>query len=469
MANKKLITSGDMYNEDLAPVGHNERTVTPLGYGIIWFGIAVQITVFINFAQMINYFTVGQLLVGYVIGSILLAMACFVAQDIGLKYGISFATSVSAAFGYKGGKIVSVIRIIPSLMFFGINGYIGAVAINEIFKIVFNFENLFLALIINFTGLVLMAIKGVKGIEKFITWAAPILLITGGYMLYVVLTSYNTSFSELLTQGQLEGSKPTITTWLFIFALTVGVLSSVALGMNDYTKNGKVTSDKWFKSNKNFMLATFIGLIPSFVFFSILGNIIVVLSGRTDVFVVMSELIQEKSVIIAVLIQVFIVVAQGSTNSAANLLPSAYVVSSLAPRFIGFKTAIISFAVLALIIQPWAFDDLDYVVSLFSFTAGPAIAIIGVDYYVFRKRTLRLEELYDSKGWYNYTGGFNLVALAVYGISTLTGFIFFSDLDFYVATAMSGILYYIGGKLFSSIYPCMVENKSIINNQRAES
>src|SRR5699024_8551624 len=209
----------DLYNKDLAPISTKERSVSPLGYGIIWFGMAVQITVFLNFANMINYFSIGQLLIGYTIGSILLCLACFIPQDIGIKHGISFAASVSAPFGYKGGKIVSVIRIIPSLMFFGINGYIGGVAFNEVFKILFNYDNIFIALILNFVGLVLIDITGVKVVEQFISWVAPLLFIVGTYMLYVVLSSYDVSISEILSMGKLDNEAPSIKQWFFTFAL----------------------------------------------------------------------------------------------------------------------------------------------------------------------------------------------------------------------------------------------------------
>ncbi|MFD1780124.1 cytosine permease [Fredinandcohnia salidurans] len=452
----------DLLSPALAPIDIKNRDVTARGLGIIWFGMAVQITVFAALAQMTNYFTIGELILIYIIGSIILAISCLIAQDIGLKYGISFAASIVASFGYQGGKIVSVIRTLPSLIFFALNGYIGAQAINEIFKIIFGFDNIYLSLLINVIALIAVTIKGVKGIERFSTFIAPLLVAVGVYMMYIVLSAYNVSLSDTFSMGKtMETSKP----WIFGFAVVVGLFFSVVMGINDITKNCRVesTSNTWVRTNKRYFTVSVIGIVPFLVFFTILGNITVVLSGRLDVLVVISELIQKQSIILAVLIQLFIVVAQMSTNTAANLLPSAYVACSLFPKRLNFKVATILVAFLACIIQPWNhMDKLDLVVSLFSTTAGPALAIIGMDYYVFRKRQLSLDDLFNSKGKYKYFKGYNPAALIVYVVATAIGFFFFIDYSFFVSTGLAVVLYYIAAKAFGKMFPVLVTEESVI-------
>ncbi|WP_040978455.1 cytosine permease [Oceanobacillus jeddahense] len=450
----------DLLSPDLAPIEAKDRNVSVSGLGIIWFGMAVQITVLAALAQMTNYFTIGELLMIYTIGSILLAFLTLVAQDIGLKYGISFATSIVASFGYKGGKIVSVIRVVPSLIWFAVNGYIGAQAINEVFKIIFSFDNIYISLAINIAALVFVTIKGVKGIERFTTIIVPLLLVVGIYMLYIVLASYNIPFNEILNMGKTGDINRS---WIFGFAVIVGLFSSVVMGMNDITKNGKVknTEKGWLKTNRRYFIASLIGIVPALVFFCILGNITVVLSGRIDVLVVISELIQERSIILAVLVQLFIVTAQLSTNTAANLLPSAYIACSLIPKRLNFKVATITVAILACALQPWNYlDRLDLIVSLFSTTAGPAMAIIAVDYYLFRKRQLSLDDLFKSKGKYNYYKGFNPAALIVYIIATLIGFFFFLDVSFFISTALAIVLYYPTAKVFGKKFPIIIHEET---------
>ncbi len=470
MTNKIGSSEHDLYSSALAPVDLKDRSVTPRGLGVIWFGMAVQITGFAAFAQMSNYFTIGELIWIYTIGAAILAICCLVAQDIGLKHGISFAVSIVASFGYKGGKIVGIIRTLPSLIFFALNAYIGALAINEIFKMTIGFDNIFICLAINVIALVAVTLKGVKGIERFSTIIAPLLVVVGIYMMYIVLTAYNVSLADTLSMGKTEGTSKS---WIFGFAVVVGLFSSVVLGMNDITKDCKVgsTSKSWVKTNKLNFIASFIGIVPFLVFFILLGNITMVLSGRMDALVVISELIQEQSIILAIVTQLFIVVAQASTNTAANLLPSAYVAVSLMPKKISFKIATISVAIIACMIQPWNhMDKLDLILSLFSTTAGPALAIIGVDYYIFRKRQLSVDDLFKSNGKYKYYKGYNPVAVIVYVVATAIGFFFFLEYSFFVSTALAFVLYYIAAKAFAKKYPVIVgEELHPIDNSKPNS
>lgn len=177
MENFKASSEHDLYNSDLAPVDNNEKKVKPIGYGFVWFGIAVQVTVFLSLSPMVNYFTVGQFLLVLIIGSFLLAILSLIAQDIGLKYGISFATLVSVSFGYRGGKIINMIRIMPSVIYIGLNAYIGAVALNEVFKILFGFDSILIGLILNIALLLPMTLNKVKGLERIMFFVAPILLL----------------------------------------------------------------------------------------------------------------------------------------------------------------------------------------------------------------------------------------------------------------------------------------------------
>lgn len=48
------------YNETLKPVSTEERSIKPVGLGIIWFGIVVQLTGFAVFAAMPRYFTTNS-------------------------------------------------------------------------------------------------------------------------------------------------------------------------------------------------------------------------------------------------------------------------------------------------------------------------------------------------------------------------------------------------------------------------
>lgn len=384
------------YNETLKPIGPEDRTIKPVGLGVIWFGIVVQLTGFAVFAAMPGYFTIKQLLVIYILGSAVTAFAAIGMQDIGLKHGLCFAKATVASFGEIGAKLPSFIRAFPSVIFFGTNAYVSSQALNELFKMVFHFDNITVALALNIIMLVLLTMMGLKGIERFTKFVAPLLLVIGIYLAYLLFDTYQVSMGELMSMG---GENAGTKGWLYGISVAIGIFIMCSMGNNDYTRDCVVDTEQktWWGMNKKYTIATLIGIIPFLTFFCLLGNCAVVLSGRTDVIVVFSELLMARSKVLAVVVDLFIVVAQFSTNTSANLMPSAYVACDFIPK-LKYKMGIILVAVLAVICQPWSYYDyFDFVMNLFTVFTGPAMSIMLVDYFIFRKREYDVPQLYKKK------------------------------------------------------------------------
>lgn len=440
------------YNETLKPISPEERTIRPMGLGIIWFGIVVQLTGFAVFAAMPGYFTIKQLLIIYIIGSAITAIAAIAMEDIGLKHGLCFAKATVASFGELGAKLPSFIRAFPSVIFFGTNAYVSSQALNEIFKILFNFDSINIALALNIILLVLLTMMGLKGIERFTKIVAPLLLVIGIYLAYLLFDSYQVSLGELMNMGgENAGSK----SWLYGISVAIGIFIMCAMGNNDYSRDCVVDENEksWWGMNKKYAASTLIGVIPFLTFFCLLGNCAVVLSGRTDVIVVFSELLMERSKVLAVIVDLFIVVAQFSTNTSANLMPSAYVACDFIPK-LSYKMGLILVAVLAVICQPWSYYDyFDFVMNLFTVFTGPAMSIMLVDYFVFRKRNYDVPQLYKKNGKYYYWHGVNMIALAIYIGSGLIGYFVDFDNSFFIATPIAAIAYYFAAKACAKKMP----------------
>lgn len=444
------------YNETLKPVRTEDRTIKPFGLGIIWFGIVVQLTGFAVFAAMPGYFTIKQLLIIYIIGSAITAFAAIGMQDIGLKHGLCFAKATVAAFGETGAKLPSFIRAFPSVIFFGTNAYVSSQALNELFKMVFGFDNINVALALNIVLLVGLTMFGLKGIERFTKLVAPLLLVIGLYLAYLLYDTYHISMGELMSMGGTNsGSK----SWLYGISVAIGIFIMCSMGNNDYTRDCVADTDQktWMGLNKKYAAATLIGVIPFLTFFCLLVNCAVVLSGRTDVIVVFSELLMQKSKLLAIIVDLFIVVAQFSTNTSANLMPSAYVACDFIPK-LKFKMGIILVAVLAVVCQPWSYYDyFDFVMNLFTVFTGPAIAIMLVDYFLFRKREYDVPELYKKKGKYYYWHGINIVALLIYIASGMIGYFVDFDNSFFIATPIAAIAYYFAARACTDKMPVMTK------------
>src|SRR5436309_6477571 len=99
------------------------------------------------------------------------------------------------------------------------------------------------------------------------------------------------------------------------------------------------------------------------------------------------------------------VVATLAVNIAANVVSPANDFANAFPRAIGFKTGGLITGVLGILIQPWRLlaDPSGYIFTWLLGYSGGLGSIAGVliaDYWIVRKRNLRLEDLYLSDGVY---------------------------------------------------------------------
>jgi NCS1 family nucleobase:cation symporter-1 len=111
------------------------------------------------------------------------------------------------------------------------------------------------------------------------------------------------------------------------------------------------------------------------------------------------------------------VVATLAVNIAANVVSPANDFASAFPRLISFKTGGLITGLIAIAIQPWKLlaDPSGYIFNWLLGYSGGLGSIAGVliaDYWLIRRRQLRLEDLYLSTGIYRYNRGWNWRAVA---------------------------------------------------------
>jgi NCS1 family nucleobase:cation symporter-1 len=98
-----------------------------------------------------------------------------------------------------------------------------------------------------------------------------------------------------------------------------------------------------------------------------------------------------------------VVVATVAVNIAANVVSPANDFANAFPRFISFKTGGLITGILGIVIQPWKLlaDPSGYIFTWLLGYSGGLGAIAGVlvaDYWLVRRRELRLEDLYLVDG-----------------------------------------------------------------------
>jgi nucleobase:cation symporter-1, NCS1 family len=128
---------------------------------------------------------------------------------------------------------------------------------------------------------------------------------------------------------------------------------------------------------------------------------------------------------------IVILVAQLTTNMAANVVSPANDFSNLSPRRISYVTGGLITAVLGILIMPWRLynDAAAYIFTWligYSSLMGALGGILIADYWVVRRQQLSLPDLFDVRGRYTYRNGFNpnaIIALIVSILPVVPGFI----------------------------------------------
>jgi NCS1 family nucleobase:cation symporter-1 len=133
--------------------------------------------------------------------------------------------------------------------------------------------------------------------------------------------------------------------------------------------------------------------------------------------VVLITRLTEDLPVLLVLAMVIIVIAQISTNMAANVVSPSNDFSNLSPRRISFKQGGLITAVIGIVSFPWVlYEDAGAYIFTWLVGYGSLLGAIGavmiVDYWILRRRQLDVAALYDEHGRYAYSGGWNWRAIA---------------------------------------------------------
>jgi NCS1 family nucleobase:cation symporter-1 len=135
--------------------------------------------------------------------------------------------------------------------------------------------------------------------------------------------------------------------------------------------------------------------------------------------------------ILLVLAMIIIVIAQLSTNMAANVVSPSNDFSNLSPRQISFRTGGVITAVIGIVSFPWKlYDDVGAYIFTWLVGYGSLLAafagVMIVDYWILRKTVLDVVELYREEGRYWYSRGYNtraLIAVAIGVVPVIPGFL----------------------------------------------
>ncbi|AWE08611.1 nitrate reductase [Lysinibacillus sp. 2017] len=448
MSNSKSSSNNYLKSPDLLPVTYENRSIGMVGFGVIWVGMAIVLAAFAIGAGGIINLSMPMLILATLVGSILIGIFMVVIGDIGVEHGLSFPVYMRAPFGTIGTHLPSFARAFTASCWFGINTYFGSLAINGILNIMIGFDNWFVCFLV-FAGLQLLNVSlGIKSIERFADFAAPIIIFISIWM-YLQLSA------EAKEQGKAVWSWveapqtgfEQFTAFMIVAMAIMGFWATLAADMPTLSRHLKAPKHErnWFKRNKSQLLGSLI-VQPIFnTLMIVIGAVCYMATGSGDP---INALQQAAGGIVLVVLLSMIVLAQWSTNTSANVIPAATIFSNIGGPKIPFWVGVVFAGIVGTAVQPWSlFDVLNSVLLIVGGILSSIVGILFADYYLLRKRRVNVKDLYEVNGQYRYLKGVNLAGIIAWIIGGLIANIWpaYSSL---IGFAVGAAIYYVLAKFW---------------------
>lgn len=454
------IADSPLFSGDLAPVPASRRTWTTYNFAALWISMAHCIPTYMMAGGLIAVgMTWWQALLTIGLGNLIVLVPILLNAHPGTKYGIPFPVLARSSFGTVGANIPAILRAIVACGWFGIQTYIGGEAVKTFLEALWpafghlgggaTFVGLTLPSAITFFIFwalnILIIYRGMDAVRVFENWAAPLVLVMASVLLIWAVSEAGglgpmlDHPSKFATVGEF---------WkVFVPSLTgmIGFWATLSLNIPDFTRFGRGQREQ--------MLGQTLGLPTTMIVFSAMGVVItsasqailqgVDVSKLWDPVFILAQLTSATPpmghtepliasagmrLLVAVVSLLGVAIATISVNIAANVVSPANDFANLAPRHISFKTGGLITGVVGVLILPWKLLSSAEVYIFnwligYSALLGPIAGIMVVDYWLVRKQTLDVAELYRPNGKYAGTNGVAVLALVLGVLPNVPGFL----------------------------------------------
>jgi NCS1 family nucleobase:cation symporter-1 len=433
------LAASPLYNHDLAPIAVAKRTWSTWDFAALWISMAHCIPTYMMASGLIDKgMSWWQALLTIGLGNVIVLAPILLNSHPGTKYGIPFPVFARAAFGTYGANLPALMRAVIACGWFGINTWIGGLALQTLFESIWPGWKDLLG---TFTGFPWndwpdkRAFPTTQWISFALFWGLNILVIFRGMELVRRLERIAAPFVLVMT-AVLVGwaiyeagglgpiiDRPGLSTSdfipIFIPALTatIGFWSTLSLNMPDFTRFGR--------SQREQAIGQVVALPSTMTVFAAMGIVItsatvLIYKESIDNPIVLGGKFENRAIVAIVMFTV--VVATLAVNIAANVVSPANDLSNAFPRRIDFKRGGLITGIIGILMMPWELlaDSTRYIDGWlvgYSGSLGSIAGVLIVDYWVLRRTKLDLRSLYVPDGDYRYNSGWNVRAV----VATLVG------------------------------------------------
>jgi len=427
------VSDSPLWNPDLAPTPLSRRTWSTYNIAALWIGMAVVITTYTLASGLMDQgMNWWQAMITILLGNSIVLLPMILNAHAGTRYGVSFPVLCRASFGVRGANIPAMLRAIVACGWFGIQTWIGGLALDALFTAAWSGwaqlpGSRAIAFGIFWAIQVVIILKGTEGIKVLESWSAPLLLAGGALLLWWAVKNGG-GMARILSESQRLQTHQTPFWTLFPAALTanVGYWATLSLNIPDFTR--------YAKSQRSQVMGQAMGLPTTMTAFAFIGVAVtsatIVIFGKAiwDPIELITRIGSAPVIIFAALV---VLAAQLTTNMAANVVSPANDFSNLNPKRISYVTGGLITAVIGVVMMPWKLysDAAAYIFTWligYSSLMGALGGIMIADYWIVRRQKLNLRDLFLLDGCYRYTNGTNLravIALVLSILPVVPGFI----------------------------------------------
>jgi NCS1 family nucleobase:cation symporter-1 len=420
------IERSPLYNHDLAPVAVSRRNWTTYNYAALWISMAHCIpTYMLASGLMTTGMNWWQALVTILLGNTIVLVPILLNSHPGTKYGIPFPVFARAAYGTLGSNLPALMRALVACGWFGIQSWIGGEALHTLFtSLIPGWPGLLGSGFLGHTGSewlsfllfwglnIYIIYRGMDLLRHVENWAAPYVLVMTAALLAWAVSKANGLGPLLAQPGKLGSFSEFLPVFVPSLSAMIGYWATLSLNMPDFTRFGR--------SQREQVVGQVVALPTTMSVFAAMGVLItsatVIIYGEAIWDPV--KLVGKFQSPVVVAISMFTaVVATLAVNIAANVVSPANDFANAFPKLIDFKTGGLITGILGILMQPWKLlaDPKGYIFTWllgYSAALGSIAGVLIADYWVVRRKELRLEDLYLAEGEYRYASGWNWTAVA---------------------------------------------------------
>ena len=130
-------SASPLWNRDLAPTPASRRTWSTYNIAALWIGMSVVITTYTLASGLMQQGMFWwQAMLTILLGNAIVLVPMILNAHAGTQYGVSFPILCRASFGVKGANVPAMLRALVACGWFGIQTWIGGLAINALLEIV---------------------------------------------------------------------------------------------------------------------------------------------------------------------------------------------------------------------------------------------------------------------------------------------------------------------------------------------